>query len=104
MLKIWDFILARDDGSSASLHPQFSCTKFPCKFSEPEMDHEVPRAGRGRTDGPGTYKLYKTKQMDAKLQFDKKKCAANGQPQTPNYTVEPPEEPTAVAEAHPKML
>ena len=82
MLKVWDFILMRDDGSCVSLHPNFSSTRFAAKFSEPDVDHEIPRAGRGRSEGPGTYKYYTNKQVDATLRFDAGKSAPRQPPQS----------------------
>ena len=76
VLKQWDFVLIRDDGSTASLHPNFSSTKISYKEgsnsavaeSSPEM--EIPKSGVGGTSGPGTYKYFKFKGVDKLLRFD----------------------------------
>ena len=73
----WNFILERDNGSCVVLHPRWNNTKVDCKWSLPEMDHEVPRAGRGKSDGKGTFKKFKDKQWDEKLRFDPRKSATH---------------------------
>jgi hypothetical protein len=80
MLKVWDFILIRDDGTQVCVHPNYSDTQFSCKYGVPETDHEVPRTGPGGTNGPGTYKHFKNKQVDATLRFDARKALPRPQP------------------------
>ena len=70
MFKVWDFVLTRDDGSCVSLRPNYSNTKIACKYGEREADHEVPRTGPGGSSGPGTYKLFTSRQTDEVLRFD----------------------------------
>ncbi len=50
-LKVWNFVLVRDDGNMVALHPNFSNTKVSCQFGGPISDHELPRTGRGGTSG-----------------------------------------------------
>ncbi len=78
MLKEWDFILTRDDATEVWLHPNFSETKMACKLGVPYTDHEIPKNGKGGTNGPGTCKYFKTKQVHDHLRFD----AAKGKPQS----------------------
>ena len=74
MMKEWDFVLFRDDGSSLSLHPNFSNTKVAYKAGYSLLnDHEVPSTGLGGTDGRGTFKRFTTKGVERTLKFDARK-------------------------------
>ena len=76
MVKIWDFVLHRDDGGIIVMHPNYKNTKIWGRVSMPEMDHEVPRTGLGGTSGKGTYKRFINKQLEHTLQFDATKGVA----------------------------
>ena len=47
-------------------------TKIECYTGEPEQDHELPRTGLGGTSGPGTFKYFKNKNVQAILRFNAK--------------------------------
>ena len=70
---VWDFVLEHEDGSTTSLHPQWSKTKVACTFAESPVDFEVPRSGPGGTSGPGTFNQFKNKHIDQWLKFDAQK-------------------------------
>ena len=70
LLKVWNFVLERDDGTRVSLHPNWSNTKVQCSYGLTGTDHELPRSGKGGTSGPGTYKYFKDKHTHATLRFD----------------------------------
>ena len=59
-LQVWDVVLLRKDGGGVWLHPQWNGTKVE-SFKVEGHDEEVriPNAGLGRSDGRGTYNLYK---------------------------------------------
>ena len=62
-LPIWDFVVRRADDTQVYLHPEYSTTKFKAIELVPleELaEHEPPRAGLGRSDGPGTFKKKST--------------------------------------------
>ena len=61
---VWDFVLEHEDGSTTSLHPQWSKTKVACTFAESPVDFEVPRSGPGGTSGRGTFNQFKNKHID----------------------------------------
>ena len=69
MLFVWDFVLTLDNGTEIYLHPSYTQRKFPCFIGLPQTDHEVPRTGRGGTNGPGTFKYFKEKKADQMLRF-----------------------------------
>ena len=73
LLKVWNFVLERDDGTRVSLHPNWSDTKVQCYHGRTDTDHELPRSGKGGTSGEGTYKYFKDKHTHATLRFDAKK-------------------------------
>ena len=58
-LMVWDFVLHRADHTAVRLHPQWSTTKiesFPVQGYAQEV--EPPYAGKGKSDGPGTFVWY----------------------------------------------
>ena len=63
MLKQWDFVISRADGSFVLLHPSYSKTAFACKSNFPTFDGELPRTGPGGTSGHGTYKHFAQKDV-----------------------------------------
>ena len=73
MLKVWNFVLERDDGTTVSLHPNWSDTRVQCSYGVLDKDHELPRSGKGGTSGAGTYQYFKNKHTHAILRFDAKK-------------------------------
>ena len=59
-LRVWDFVLIRKDGSGVRLHPQWSTTKVESHAVEGHDEEvQIPWAGLGGSDGPGTYKRFK---------------------------------------------
>ncbi len=72
MLFEWHFVLVCEDGTQVFLHPNYSNTKIECYRGEPEQDHELPRGGLGGTSGPGTFKYFKNKNVQAILRFNAK--------------------------------
>ena len=57
---VWDFVLHRADGSGIRLHPNWSSTKvetFDIRGHEQQV--EPPAKGKGKSDGPGTFRKYK---------------------------------------------
>lgn len=73
-LRVWDFLLEREDGSSIRLHPQWSTTVVETYAGAGhETEVEPPVRGLGESDGPGTYKHYKEVGTEQKLRFDARK-------------------------------
>ena len=68
-LRVWDFVLTRDDGSGLRLHPQWSSTKVETYAVEGGEGLQLPRAGLGESDGPGTYKKFKEAGSQKILRF-----------------------------------
>lgn len=68
-LKVWDFILTREDGSYVCLHPNYLNHRVECKYGTPPTDHEVPRTGPGGTSGPGIFRYFVRKHVDKTLKF-----------------------------------
>ena len=71
----WDFVLECGDGRHVYLHPNWANTKIQCFVVDavarlPEVDHELPVTGPGGSDGPGTYKYFKHKHVEAILKFN----------------------------------
>lgn len=91
MLKVWNFVLERDDGTTVNLHPNWADTKVQCSYGVIEKDHELPLTGKGGTSGPRTYKWFKDKRTDVTLKFDAKKFR-------------PRPAPKPFTDAHPKLL
>ena len=77
-LKVWDFFLARTDGSVCWLHPSWS-VKGEAAYAE--MDAQAlgapplaaPTTGPGGSDGRYTFAKYKTARIQRSLRFDKLK-------------------------------
>ena len=69
MLFVWDFVLVCEDGTQVFIHPNYSNTKIEFYRGVPEQDHEIPRSGLGGTSGPGTFKHFKNKHIQATLRF-----------------------------------
>ena len=65
----WDFVLMYGDGHIVHLHPAHKGNKVPAYFGQPPVDDEVPRTGRGGSDGRGTFKKFKHKGYNATLTF-----------------------------------
>ena len=73
-LRIWDFVLTREDGSALRLHPQWTTTKVETFAAEGHNTAvAVPQAGLGNSDGRGTYRLYKDIGMGYMIRFDASK-------------------------------
>ena len=57
---VWDFVIAREDGTAIRLHPQWTTTKieaFPAQGYLEQVEH--PAKGKGQSLGPGTYAWFK---------------------------------------------
>ena len=80
MLHIWDFVLTLENGREVWLHPEYASPKFGAYFERPAEDYEIPRTGKGGTNGPGTYRYFKHKVYNYQLRFD----ATNKYPATSN--------------------
>ena len=73
-LRIWDFVLWREDGSGIRLHPQWSRPSIATFAPEGHAEQvQCPRKGPGRSDGKGTYKKYKEVATQGTLKFDHEK-------------------------------
>ena len=78
-LKRWDFVVWRADGTGVRLHPQWGDKKVPSYHVEPPREEvEPPKAGKGGTWGPGTYKYYKSLGVERVLKFDGTKAPSKG--------------------------
>ena len=51
MLHVWDFVVLRDDGTVAGLHPNYGDNKIEYYEGVPEEDMEIPTSGKGGTNG-----------------------------------------------------
>jgi hypothetical protein len=70
-LPIWDFVLMRDDGTAIRLRPQWSTTAVETYDVAGHCQPVAPPGkGLGKSDGPGTYKHYKTLGNKKTLKFD----------------------------------
>ena len=81
-LKVWDFVLFRNDGSCIALHPEYRSKTFACTRGMPVTDLEIPKHGRGGSDGAGTFKYFKNRQADKQLRFAASKEACAPAPQS----------------------
>ena len=68
LLKEWDFVLECDDGTLVSLHPTYSNTKIACYKGAPATDHELPRTGKGGSNGPSTFQYFLNKNKGKKIE------------------------------------
>ena len=78
----WDFVLCRRDGSECALHPDFSKNRITygeVRRADDEeglawlfrrQDPQVPNAGPGNSDGPGTFQRMIRQTEDKSLQWD----------------------------------
>ena len=71
-LEKWDFILKRSDGTAVRLHPEWSTTKIPTFAVEGEEAIQIPSAGLGMSDGPGTFRYYKEVGQEQMLRFGRR--------------------------------
>ena len=69
MLRVWNFVLQCDNGRRVCLHPNYANNTVEC-HREVAFDYAMPRSGPGRSDGPGTFRMYKEKHVDMCLKFD----------------------------------
>jgi len=95
MLKEWDFVVVRDDGTYCCLHPSWSKARADCKFGKPVKEHEIPASGLGGTGPAGTFKRLVGKGVDMGLRFDATKKPPNadrsrGAPQSRSTGPAPP--------------
>jgi hypothetical protein len=56
---IWDFVVRRDDGVAVRFHPQLTSKKVEIASIAHAPLQEFPKAGPGKSDGPGTYRAYR---------------------------------------------
>ena len=68
----WDFILKRSDGTAVRLHPEWSTNKIPTFAVEGEEVIQIPSAGLGMSDGPGTFRYYKEVGQEQMLRFGRR--------------------------------
>ena len=70
-LPIWVSVVQREDGTAMRLHPSWSTRKVEVFEAEGHVNAIAPpRSGLGRSDGPGTYKHFKTIATRNTLRFD----------------------------------
>ena len=70
-LPVWDFVLHRQDGTGIRLHPQWSKSNVESYDAEGHAEPvDSPRAGHGRSDGPGTYRYFKAVGTNLNFKFD----------------------------------
>jgi hypothetical protein len=113
-LKVWDFVLFRNDGSCIALHPEYRSKKIACTRGMPVTDLEIPKHGRGGSDGEGTFKYFKNRQADTQLRFAASKEACAPAPQSrpapppattmPGPPAPPPPAPPAVADKQHSLM
>ena len=74
-LRAWDFVLIRDDGTGLRVHPEWIKNNISTAKMEGHAEEvPPPERGLGNSDGPGTYKHYKTVcSSGPELKFDKSK-------------------------------
>ena len=68
-LRCWDFILRRSDGTAVRLHPEWTKTTIPTYAVEGQEETQIPRLGLGMTDGPRTFRYYRTLGQERELKF-----------------------------------
>ena len=68
-LRCWDFIQRRSDGTAVRLHPEWSKTTIPTYAVEGQGVTQIPRLGLGMTDGPRTFRYYRTLGQERELKF-----------------------------------
>ena len=56
---IWDFVVRRADGMAVRFHPQLTNKKVEIASIKRQPLSEPPAAGKGMSDGPGTYRRFK---------------------------------------------
>ena len=74
-LRCWDFVLKRSDGTAVRLHPDWSSAKIRSYAAEGHEETQIPCNGLGMSDGPGTFKHYKTVGQERKLRFGRRNKA-----------------------------
>ena len=68
-MRCWDFILRRSDGTAVRLHPEWTKTTIPTYAVEGQEETQIPRLGLGMTDGPHTFRYYRTLGQERELKF-----------------------------------
>ena len=78
----WDFVFRRVDGSECALHPDFTKNRITYREVRRADDEEglawlfrrqdpqVPNAGPGNSDGPGTFQRMTRQTKDRSLKWD----------------------------------
>ena len=69
-LRVWDFLLVREDDSAIRLHPQWSRTIVDALAGKGHEVTQIPSTGLGGSEGPRTYFYYKELDVKKKLRFD----------------------------------
>jgi len=73
-LRVWDFVLERQDGSKIRIHPQWNSRKTEVfEGNEHSPGVQPPRAGLGNSDGKGTYARYKAEGTTYHVYYDPQK-------------------------------
>ena len=54
---IWDFVVTRADGTAFRLHPSQTSNKVEIIAVGRPFETDGPSSGKGKSDGPGTYRL-----------------------------------------------
>jgi hypothetical protein len=71
MMKTWNFVVKRNDGTFCRLHPDFK--KNIIYYAEGRglpTQTQPPAKGKGKSDGSGTYTKFKNELWDAQLKFN----------------------------------
>ena len=62
-------VLKRSDGTAVRLHPEWSKNTIPTFAVEAQEETQIPRLGLGMTDGPRTFRYYRTLGQERELKF-----------------------------------
>ncbi len=57
-LTVWDFFAVQTDGTVVAFHPDYKKSTMGVRAYPAEPTHDVPRSGKGGSEGPGTYRRY----------------------------------------------
>ena len=78
VLPKFDFCLHRVDGSGIRLHPRYSCPNIETFELTGHAEQVLPpAAGKGGSDGPGTYRHHRRLSNQQTLYFDPSKRVSN---------------------------
>ena len=65
--RLW--ALRRSDGTAVRLHPEWKKTAIPTFAVEGQGETQIPRNGLGMSDGPRTFRYYRTLGQERVLKF-----------------------------------